>query len=399
MSEPIAPIESLAPPPLRNRTVTLGLLALAAIAGAAAIYRLPVDPRRFAFSYLTALAFVTTVTIGALAWLMIHHVTGAIWSVCLRRLMENLTQPLVVIAALFVPVALNVQHLYPWANPARVAADPALLRKTVWLNPTLFDLRAVVCLGTWLLLAALLSRASLRLDRTSDVTCIDRMRATSSWGLVALGLTTSLAAFDWLMSLDANWSSTIFAVYFWAGSLVAALAALILLALGLRTVGALEGTLTVEHLHDLGKLLFGFVIFWAYVAFSQYFLIWYANFSEEAEWYVVRRSGAWNTLSWALVFGHFVVPFILLLPRANKRDPFWLGFVALWVLVFHYADLYWLIMPAQQREGMRFQWLDGALLLTLALPCAAIVVRACATRSPVATGDPRLAQSVAFRNS
>ena len=113
----------------------------------------------------------------------------------------------------------------------------------------------------------------------------------------------------------------------------------------------LRETVTVEHLHDLGKLLFGFVIFWAYIAFSQYFLIWYANFPEETRWYVIRRGGDWNTLSWALVFGHFVVPFFLLLPRATKRSGFWLGFVASWVLVFHYADLYWLIMPALQPEG------------------------------------------------
>jgi hypothetical protein len=152
-------------------------------------------------------------------------------------------------------------------------------------------------------------------------------------------------------------------------------------------------------LHDLGKLLFGFVIFWAYIAFSQYFLIWYANFPEETRWYVVRRTGDWNTLSWALVFGHFVVPFLLLLPRPTKRSPFWLGFVAAWVLVFHYADLYWLIMPALRPERPEPHWLDASLLLTLAFLCGAIVARACQARPLVPIGDPRLSESIAFRNS
>jgi hypothetical protein len=224
------------------------------------------------------------------------------------------------------------------------------------------------------------------------------MRAASSWGLVVLGLTTSLAAFDWLMSLDAHWSSTIFGVYFWSGALDGSLAALILLVLGLRMMRGIGAAVTVEHLHDLGKLLFSFVIFWAYIAFCQYFLIWYANFPEEAQWYVTRRSGNWNTLSWSLLFGHFVVPFVLLLPRATKRDPFWLGFVAAWVLVFHYADLYWLIMPALGPKEVELSVLDASLLLALALSYGAIVARACQVRSLIPKGDRRLAQSIAFHN-
>ncbi len=225
------------------------------------------------------------------------------------------------------------------------------------------------------------------------------MRATSAWGLVVLGLTTSFAAFDWLMSLAPNWSSTIFGVYFWAASLVGSFAALVLLVVGFRVAGWLPETISVEHLHDLGTLLFGFVIFWVYIAFSQYFLIWYANFPEETRWYVTRRSGVWNTLSWSLVFGHFLVPFVLLLFRAPKRSPFWLAFIAAWILIFHYIDLYWLIMPALSPEGVVPNWLDVSLLLTLVFTCGAIVARACQARPLVPIGDPRLAESIAFRNS
>jgi hypothetical protein len=385
--------------PAKGRALTVALLALAVVAGAAAATRWSPEPRRFAFAYLTAYTFVTSVSVGALAWLMIQHLVGAVWSVSVRRLLENLTRPLPWLVILFLPVALNLDRLYVWANPAQVRADPELARKAVWLNPIQFDARAAIYLASWAALAGLLARASAAQDRGGDPALVNRMRASSSWGLIVLGLTTSLAAFDWLMSLDAHWSSTIFGVYFWAGALVGSLAALVLLALGLRAAGGLGAAVTVEHLHDLGKLLFSFVIFWAYIAFCQYFLIWYANLPEEAGWYVTRRSGGWNALSWSLLFGHFVVPFVLLLPRATKRDPFWLGFVAAWVLVFHYADLYWLVMPALRPEGAEPSWLDAALLLALASTCGAIVARACRTRPLVPKGDPRLARSIAFRTT
>ena len=146
-------------------------------------------------------------------------------------------------------------------------------------------------------------------------------------------------------------------------------------------------------------MLFGFVIFWAYIAFCQYFLIWYANFPEETAWYVIRRSGIWNKLSWALVLGHFVVPFLLLLFRTTKRNPYWLGFAAIWILFFHYIDLYWLVMPALNPEGVLPHWLDASVLLALTFICAAVVARACQTRPLVPIGDPHLAESIAYRNS
>jgi hypothetical protein len=339
------------------------------------------------------------VSVGSLAWLMLHHLTGAVWSVVIRRLMENLARPLPWIAICFIPVALNLNRLYPWADPSRLADDPGLARKAIWLNPLLFDVRSAVYLASWALLAGILARRSIRQDRTGDPAESRRMRATSAWGLVVLAATTSFAAFDWLMSLDPHWSSTIFGVYFWASSLLGSLAALALTVLGFRAAGWLGETVTIEHLHDLGKLLFGFVIFWAYIAFCQYFLIWYANFPEETRWYVTRRSGVWNTLSWSLVFGHFAVPFVLLLFRATKRSPLWLGFTAAWILVFHYIDLYWLIMPALRPEGVEPNWLDVSLLLTLVFTCGAVFARAGRSRPPIPTGDPRLAESIAFRNS
>jgi hypothetical protein len=337
--------------------------------------------------------------VGSLAWVMLHHLTGAVWSVAIRRLLENLTRPLPWIAIGFFPIVLNLEGLYPWAVPARVASDTELARKAVWLNPSMFVERGAFYLIVWVLLSSILAERSNRQDRTGDPASSARMKATSAWGLIALGLTSSFAAFDWVMSLDPHWASTIFGVYFWTGSLLGSLAAIILLILSLRRLGMLRRTITVEHLHDLGKLLFSFVVFWTYIAFSQYFLIWYANLPEETEWYIARRTGDWNILSWGLFFGHFVVPFLILLSRSVRRDPFWLGFTASWILVAHYLDLYWLIMPALQSADVAPTWIDLSILLALALFFGAVVAHACQERALVPVRDPCLAESIAFHQS
>jgi len=399
MSQANPPADPVVLPRGKGRLLMGALLALAVVAGAVTGWLWSTDPRRSLFSYLTAWLFVTSISVGALAWLMLHHVTGAVWSVAIRRLLENLTRPLPLIAIGFLPIALNLEGLYAWADPSRLASDPELARKAVWLNPLLFIVRAAIYLAFWALIAGILGRQSNRQDRTGDPASSGRMRATSAWGLVVLGLTTSYAAFDWMMSLDPHWVSTMFGVYFWAGSLLGSLAAIILSVLCFRRLGSLSHTITVEHLHDLGKLLFSFVVFWAYIAFSQYFLIWYANLPEETEWYITRRTGDWNILSWGLFFGHFLVPFVILLSRAVRRDPFWLGFIAAWILVFHYLDLYWLIMPALHAATDAPSWIDLSILLTLVFLFGAVVVHACQGRALVPVGDPRLADSIAFHQS
>jgi len=334
-------------PAARRYALVATLVALALVCLIAASFTQGAFvPRGLSATYLTALVFATGLSLGALGWLMLHHVTGAVWSVVLRRLMENVAWPLPWLALGFLPLVLDPARLYPWAEVSRLATEPALARKAVWLNPLFFGGRTLLYLGVWSLLAMLLFRRSARQDRDHDAGHVQAMRTTSSWGLVVLAGTASLASFDWLMSLDPSWSSTIFGVYFWANSLVGSLAALVLTVLLVRGLAGLHKLITIEHLHDLGKLLFGFVIFWAYIAFSQYFLIWYANFPEETHWYVARRTGGWNTVSWLLFFGHFVSPFALLLFHGPKRNPFLLGFAAAWVLVFHYVDCAWLIMPS-----------------------------------------------------
>lgn len=393
--------EPVTVPRTAGRILAPALLGLAAAAGVAAVSQWAADPRRFLFSYLTGYLFVVSLGVGSLALVMLHHLTGAVWSVSLRRLMENLTWPLGWIALLFVPIALHLDKIYPWAASTGPAGHSLSAHQAKWLTPDFFTMRAVVYLGIWVLVANLLSRASRLQDGEGDTSSIHvgRMRATSAWGLVLLGLTTTFAAFDWIMSLDAHWMSTMFGVYFWIGSLLSSLAALTLLTVTLRATGWLGSAITTEHLHDLGKLLFSFVVFWAYIAFCQYFLIWYANFPEETRWYIARRMGSWNTVSWALLFGHFVMPFALLLSRAARRSSFWLAFASIWILGFHYVDLYWQVMPVLNPGGAQPRWLDASLLMMLVLSSGAMVALACQARPLVPVGDPRLAESLAFRNS
>ncbi|MHB1561235.1 MAG: hypothetical protein ACYC61_27635 [Isosphaeraceae bacterium] len=381
-----------------GRIWEVGFLAVAAAAGLASAAGAVSNPMQFAFSYLTAFAFVLSLAVGGLFWSMLHHLTGAGWSVVVRRFVEHFARALPWMALLFLPILWGTTRLYAWSDATRCASDPVWLAKRAWFGLPFFWARSAFYLATWAVLGPWLARLSTRQDRTGDPALSLRMRAVSAPGMILLGVTTTFAALDWLMSLDYRWYSSIFGVYFWIQSILGSLAALILVALGLRAGGHLRRTITIEHVHDLGKLLFAFTIFWAYIAFSQYFLIWYANQPEETSWFLQRQAGTWNGLSWFLPIGHFAIPFALLLPRAAKRNPRWLGLVAAWVLAACYLDFYWLVMPTLHAEGARPHWLDLTTLAAVLSLFAALVARACARHPMIPVGDPRLAESLIFRN-
>jgi hypothetical protein len=218
--------------------------------------------------------------------------------------------------------------------------------------------------------------------------------------VLGFGLSTTFAAFDWVMSLDPHWYSTIFGVYFFAGCALSSLATLSLITIQLQSRGLLSRVSTVEHQHDIGKLLFGFVVFWAYIAFSQFLLIWYANIPEETVWYKHRFEGSWGSVSWLLLFGHFVIPFLWLLSRTAKRIRVVLGAGAAWLLFMHYVDLYWLVMPTMEElhHGAHPSWIDLAGLLgPVGVGLAVVAARASgSTLYPVK--DPRLAEALRVEN-
>lgn len=390
-------------PPDRAAGLARGLLIAAAATGIVSLIGLAAGPpRQFLFSYLTAFVFVLSVTLGALFWVILHHLAGAGWSVVVRRLQENMTRALPWMALLFLPVLFGVLSIYSWTSAPDAAADPhghALWQgKTWWLNLPFFVARAVVYFVVWAWVAWSFFRPSAEQDASGDVGLTKRMQWFSPPAMFLLALTSTLAAVDWLMTLDWKWYSTIFGVYFWAGAVLSSMACLTLIVLGLRAAGYLANTITLEHQHDLGKWLFGFVVFWAYIAFAQYFLIYCGNIPEETRFFVHRLEGSWLWLSVALPVGQFVVPFVLLLSRTAKRTTPILATGAAIILVFHYVDMYWLVMPNLHTEGMSPHWLDLTTLVALTSAAALVVVQALRTHALIPVRDPRLAESLRFQN-
>ncbi|MFI5143405.1 MAG: quinol:cytochrome C oxidoreductase [Thermoanaerobaculales bacterium] len=375
----------------------VGGATLAASVALAALQ--PEGWRRFFFAYLQSFVFFLSLSLGALYFVVLHHLTRAGWSVVVRRIAEALAAVLPFMLVLFVPRVLGLRELYPWARPEVIAHDPTLQHKAAYLNVPFFVIRCVFYLAVWGLLARYFLRRSLAQDASGDARETLQMQSRSAPAMVAFALTLTFGAFDLLMSLEPHWYSTIFGVYYFAGAAVGIYALLPLLAFGLQSRGLLRRAITVEHYHDMGKLLFGFVVFWAYIAFSQYMLIWYANIPEETRWLLRRQQHGWEAVGLVLIFGHFIVPFAALLSRAAKRRPAVLAVVAMWILAMHWVDLYWLVMPEGSPASPLPHLLDLTILVGLGGVWLAAVAFAMRERSLLPERDPRLAESLAFENA
>ena len=367
---------------------------------------LAVNVQEAMFSYLAAFAFTLSLPLGVLIFTMVGHVMGATWVAAVRRLTEAVTGTFPLLALLFVPIAVGASYLYIWVEPAHVQEEHLghlLEHKEPYLNLTFFVIRAVLFFGIWILVAELLRRWSRARERTEDGRSIGpdigRDRALSAALLPLVGIALTFAAFDWLMSLEPAWFSSMFGVYYFAGAFLGGLALLVILSYAARRAGLLgEHVLTRYHFHALGRLLFGFVVFWAYIAFFQAMLIKIANKPEEVVFYVHRIEGSWLGLTYALIIGHFTVPFLLLLPRAVKFRPAVLSAIAGWLLVIHYLDIYWLVLPALHPHGAAPHWLNLAALAGVAGVTVAFASWRMRGVSLLAEGDPRLAEGIAYRS-
>lgn len=362
----------------------------------------PARFRHFLFSYLVSYCFFLSIALGALIFVLWHHAARAGWSVTVRRLAEILAATLPLLAVLFLPVLMPVlsgnSSLYPWRDSALLAADEALRNKAGWFSMGFFGGRCIVYFVIWAFLSRFFWLRSVQQDRSGLTVLTLRMERLSPVGLLLLAATITFAAFDFLMSLTPHWYSTIYGLYYFSGGMVGALAAIILLAIALQAAGLLRNLVTVEHYHDLGKLLFAFVIFWGYMAFSQYMLIWYANLPEETEWYRPRNSGAWGVMSLVLLFGHLFIPFLGMMSREIKRRKALLGFWAMWLLVVHWLDVYWLAMPALTPNRVPLGLMDLACLAGVGCLFVAGVIWVGTAAALVPVKDPRLAESLAFEN-
>ena len=363
--------------------------------------------RPFLFGYLVAFLFFLTLALGGLFFVLLHFLTRAGWSVVVRRLAEHVMGTLPLFAVLFLPIALGFHEIYSWSHEELVAHDSLLAGKEPYLNATAFFVRAVIYLVVWCALAWWFRSRSVAQDESGDTGITRRLQTLSAPGMVLFAVTLSFASFDWVMSLDPHWYSTIFGVYIFSGCFLGLLALLALLVEALQRGGRIGQTVTTEHRHDLGKLLFAFVVFWAYIAFSQFMLIWYGNIPEETVWFAHRwNEPGWRAVSIALALGHFVVPFFFLLPRATKRNRLLLSAAAVWLLAMHYLDLYWLVMPAfSTHGGGEAAGAAPVSVLLLAATMLGVGGLFLATlggllRKPalVPVRDPRLPESLSFEN-
>ncbi len=389
-------LEGLAPRLIQVGAVT-GVLGLAA--AAVVSFASGGGAGRLLETYLVSFCFFLTLSLGALFFVLLQHLTRAGWSVTVRRLAEGLAGNLVLLAVLAVPVILGLHSLYHWSHAEAVALDPVLQAKSGYLNPLFFTLRLAVYFALWIGLAAYFKGRSTRQDVTGDPDLSRSMERLSAPGMVVFALSLNFAAFDLLMSLDPHWFSTIFGVYVFGGSVVGGVAILSILAVLLQASGRLTHVISVEHYHDLGKLLFAFVVFWAYIAFSQFMLIWYGNLPEETGWFLKRQTGSWVWLSLALLFGHFVLPFLVLLPRYLKRRPRFLAVAAGWMLLMHWLDLYWLAGPELTPAGVRLGPVDLLCFVGLGGLYLAGLAVGLRRHRLLPTRDPRLGESIAFENA
>jgi hypothetical protein len=347
------------------------------------------DPAQFFHSYLLGFTFWFGISIGSLALLMLQHLTGGGWGLVIRRILEAATRTLPLMVVLFIPIILGARRLYPWTNPQRIAESPVLKGKVAYLNLSFFSLRAVVYFAIWLALAFFLNKWSLEQDRTADPRATKNMRLLSGPGMVLFVFTVTFAAIDWYMSLEPEWSSTIYGFIFVAAWSVSALAFVIAVMAALSKYDPMNHVVAPLHFQDLGKLLLALVMLWAYFAFSQFLIIWSGNLPEEIGWYLIRTHGAWGAIILSVVILHFAFPFLFLLSRRLKRDPSKLVIVAGLVLVMRLIDLLWMLGPAFTKEHFHVSWMDVVAPVAIGGLWLAMFAFQLSKRSLIPLNDPQ----------
>ncbi len=325
----------------RKLSFAIGALGLVASAWAWSSER-----TEFTRMWLIAFLYWIALPLGSLALSMLHYLTGGAWGLAIQRWMQAAMRTLPLFALLFAPIALGMHELYEWTHADIVANDELLTHKAPYLNTTGFIARAAVFFVIWIGLSLLLTAGARKHDDGGGESALTRLRAISGPGLALYFLAMSFAAFDWSMSLEPHWFSTIYGVVFILGQGLSTLAFTILLSSCASRDAEVGSRLQASHVHDLGKLMFAFVLLWAYVNYSQFVIIWSANLAEETPWYLRRTHGVWGVLALALIALHFALPFLVLLSKSVKRDPRALGFIAGFMLLMRLADLVWYIAPA-----------------------------------------------------
>jgi hypothetical protein len=373
-----------------------------------------ISPHTLAASWLLAVTFWTSMAIGMLFLIMLHHIFDAGWSTVLRRPLEHAVSVFPWLAVLFFPlIALSLLYdpslLWKWMDPnfnlstvgghGTVGEDVLWAKKSGYLSPSFFTFRYLFYFGAFTLLASRFRAHSFAQDQDGDASHTHSMRKWAAFGIPLSALCATFASIDWIKSLDYHWFSTMFGVWFFAGSMRLALAGIVLISLLLMRQGMFKGILNRAHLYDLGKIMLAFTVFWGYISFSQYFLIWNANIPEETFWYVLREDGNWWYVGLFLIFGHFLFPFLYLLGYRNKILYGRIAFISAWFILAQLVDFYYNIMPYkkdQMGDPLPFSvsiW-DITSLLAVGGICVWAFSNSLGRTKSIPVRDPRILESV-----
>jgi len=370
------------------------LFVAGAVGAVVSVLGVFVDARQFFQSYLMAYMLCLGVTLGCLALGMVHQLSGGAWGVVIRRPIGAASRVLPVMTMMFLPIAFGMRYLYIWTNADIVAHDEVLQHKQLYLNTPFFLVRAATYFLVWNAISYFLNAWSLEQDRTANPRLARRMQMISGGGLLAYGLTITFASFDWLMSLEPHWFSTIYGVLLMGGQGLSALAFLIVVLVWLSRRPPLDRIVAPSHFHDLGNLMLAFVMLWAYFSFSQYLIIWSGNLPAEIDWYLHRLQTGWRAVGLVLILCHFAAPFIVLLSRTVKRQPQLLVKVAAGILIVRLVDLFWLIAPEFHQNGISVSWLDIVLPLTLGSLWLGCFIRELRGRAILPVHDPEFDEAL-----
>ncbi len=380
------------PAPLKN--AGLILLAIGLVLSLLGIFT---EPERSAFNNIILLMMLISVSVGSLFLISLEYIAGAVWSTPFRRIFEHLASIVLILPIVALPILFNLHDVFHWMHHEVVEADPILQSKAPYLNETFFLVRVGFYFAVWILFYFLLVSNSKKQDKTKDQKLTKRNVAISAVFLPVFALTISFSAIDFMMSLEPHWFSTIFGVYYFAGTVLASLAAGTFIMVYLAKHNLLFKGISEDHYYSFGALLFAFINFWAYIAFSQFLLIWYANLPEETIWYLQRWEGSWMYISILTIFVHFFVPYFGLLSQPSKMNPKRLMTMSVWIILAHFLDLYWIVMPTFSEHGFVFGWIElGYFLLGLGIIISVFVFKA-SKGNLIPIGDPKLKRGINFR--
>jgi len=375
-------------------------LILLVIGIAAAVFAYQVDPLRASFNNIISLLLVVSVGMGAIFLVALEHIVGAVWSVPFRRIAEHQSFIFLATPLLAIPIILNMHDIFHWTHLDAVLADPILYQKSPYLNEPFFIARSVGIFVIMSLFMFMFYRNSRKQDETKSQKTSKFNAVLSAPFMMLFAISITLVAIDYAMSLEPHWFSTIFGVYYFAGTFATAISVLTLLVLKLKSNGNLVSKINGNHYYSLGGLMFAFTAFWMYMAFSQYMLIWYANIPEETFWFLPRMEHGWEYMSIALIFIKFIIPFGLLLNRNSKMNPSRLKVAAYWIIGAHIYDMYWLVMPtynhASGTHGPIFGWIEVGFVALSAGIIMVVYYLVANKKNHLPIGDPKLQRGLDF---